>query len=303
MLLAMKDEAGSNLNDEENDFMLENAYRDETLEELATEDRIVYKIGQSIQTIHMLGKTPYKVYNPFLKAGLGYQNLERLKKNITAQQKMYDGEELHNTKLIIDSPDSEETLEEAEEKQKNEMLMLEIKKISNYSKDIQATMKQRIKILENDFKRAEAQYIKLDLQMQNKRKRASISWESRLSKFNDENVLLNTQVDSVVQERENIKLEYQKLFNLIKEIRVQHQHEVNELIENINKNTYAYGDLRSKNQDLLMIIFELKDKLKTIENEKNVNTEFDKSKTTGKLVCVTSLNINTAVKAKKVSNT
>ncbi|GJY48877.1 hypothetical protein Tco_0438833 [Tanacetum coccineum] len=34
MLLAMKDEAGGTLNDEENDFMLDNAYRDETLEEL-----------------------------------------------------------------------------------------------------------------------------------------------------------------------------------------------------------------------------------------------------------------------------
>ncbi|GJT97508.1 hypothetical protein Tco_1093026 [Tanacetum coccineum] len=34
MLLAMKDEFGSNLKDEENDFMLDNSYRDETLEEL-----------------------------------------------------------------------------------------------------------------------------------------------------------------------------------------------------------------------------------------------------------------------------
>nr|GEU74683.1 hypothetical protein [Tanacetum cinerariifolium] len=34
MLLAMKDEDGCNLNDKENDFMLDNAYRDETLEDL-----------------------------------------------------------------------------------------------------------------------------------------------------------------------------------------------------------------------------------------------------------------------------
>ncbi|GKG48797.1 hypothetical protein Tco_0512944, partial [Tanacetum coccineum] len=34
MLLAMKDEARSNLKDEENDFMLDNSYGDETLEEL-----------------------------------------------------------------------------------------------------------------------------------------------------------------------------------------------------------------------------------------------------------------------------
>ncbi|GJW26719.1 hypothetical protein Tco_0040530 [Tanacetum coccineum] len=55
-------------------------------------------------------------YNdPFLKARLGSQNLERLKKAIVAQPKMYDGKRLQSTKLIIDSPDSEETLEDAEE--------------------------------------------------------------------------------------------------------------------------------------------------------------------------------------------
>ncbi|GKD31446.1 hypothetical protein Tco_1242224 [Tanacetum coccineum] len=84
-------------------------------EKLSSHDRIVYKIGQLIQTIHMLGKTPNKVYDPFFKAGLGYKNPERLKKAIAAQQKMYDGEKLHSAKLVIDSPDSEETLEDAEE--------------------------------------------------------------------------------------------------------------------------------------------------------------------------------------------
>ncbi|GJV97520.1 retrovirus-related pol polyprotein from transposon TNT 1-94 [Tanacetum coccineum] len=43
-------------------------------EKLSSHDRIVYKMGQSIQTIHMLGKTPNQVYDPFLKAGLGYKN-------------------------------------------------------------------------------------------------------------------------------------------------------------------------------------------------------------------------------------
>ncbi|GJZ27505.1 hypothetical protein Tco_0571758 [Tanacetum coccineum] len=51
-------------------------------------------------------------------------------------------------------------------KQKYEILMIEKEKVSNDSKDIQSTMEQRIKILENDFKRAEAQYVNLDLKMQ-----------------------------------------------------------------------------------------------------------------------------------------
>nr|GEW65767.1 hypothetical protein [Tanacetum cinerariifolium] len=154
MLLAMKNEAKSNLNSEENDFMLDTPYEDETIEELtvavievivsskahgqlakkafkeredrylediydleeklSSHDRIIYKMGQSIQTIHMLGKTPNKVYDPFLKAGLGYKNPERLKKAIAAQPKMYDGEKLYCTKLVTESPNLEKTLEHAE---------------------------------------------------------------------------------------------------------------------------------------------------------------------------------------------
>ncbi|GJU20917.1 hypothetical protein Tco_1154259 [Tanacetum coccineum] len=96
----------------------ENRYLDDIVdleEKLSSHDRIVYKMGKSIQNIHMLGKTPNKVYDSFLKAGLGYQNSECLKKAIAAQQKMYHGEMLYNTKLKIDSPDCEETLEDAEE--------------------------------------------------------------------------------------------------------------------------------------------------------------------------------------------
>ncbi|GKB84974.1 hypothetical protein Tco_0957246 [Tanacetum coccineum] len=81
-------------------------------EKLSSHDQIVYKMGQSLQTIHRLGKTPNEVYDPFLKGGLGYKNPERLKKAIAVQQKMYDGEKLYSAKLIINLPDSEETLED-----------------------------------------------------------------------------------------------------------------------------------------------------------------------------------------------
>nr|GEV09416.1 integrase, catalytic region, zinc finger, CCHC-type, peptidase aspartic, catalytic [Tanacetum cinerariifolium] len=60
---------------------------------------------------------------------LGYQNLERLKKAIAAQQKMYHGELLYSTKLKIDSHDSEETLEDAKESQlkmRNKMTLKEL---------------------------------------------------------------------------------------------------------------------------------------------------------------------------------
>ncbi|GJX54824.1 hypothetical protein Tco_0283193 [Tanacetum coccineum] len=78
-------------------------------DKLSSHDRIVYKMGQSIQTIHMLGKKPNKVYDPFLKVGL------------------------QSTKLIIDSPNSEETLEDVKEsrlKTKDKMIQLDYEKLN-----------------------------------------------------------------------------------------------------------------------------------------------------------------------------
>ncbi|GJX63071.1 hypothetical protein Tco_0295971 [Tanacetum coccineum] len=130
-----------------------------------------------------------------------------------------------------------------------------------------------------------------------------VSWKSKLSIVDDENVLLKTQMDSVVKEIENIKLEYQKLFNSMKATRTQHQKDLDELIVHVNQNTYAYADVRTQNQDLLMTITELKNKLKTVDKGNNVNTKFDKSKTSRTLLCVTPLPKNVAFKAKKVSKT
>ncbi|GKE14845.1 hypothetical protein Tco_1422422 [Tanacetum coccineum] len=141
------------------------------------------------------------------------------------------------------------------EKQKNKMLMLEKEKASNDSKDIQATMEQRIKILKNDFKK-----LKLNT----------------MTKLSDENQ-----------------------FNSIKATRIQHQQEVNELIEHVNQKKYAYADMHAKNQDLLITISELKVKL--AKQAKNVNTKFEKSATLEKLVCVTTLNKNKDLKSTTIS--
>ncbi|GJV43214.1 hypothetical protein Tco_1427750 [Tanacetum coccineum] len=93
-----------------------------------------------------------------------------------------------------------------------------------------------------------------------------------------------------IKERENVKTEYQKLFDSIKKTRAQTQGEINELFENVKQKTYAYADVRAQNQDLLLTISELKAKLKTVENGKSVNTKFDKANVSNKLLCVTPSN-------------
>ncbi|GKD96098.1 integrase, catalytic region, zinc finger, CCHC-type containing protein [Tanacetum coccineum] len=130
-----------------------------------------------------------------------------------------------------------------------------------------------------------------------------VSWKAKLSTLHDENMLLKHQVESTVKEQENIKLEFQKLFNLIKATRAQHQNEINEMFKDVTQKTYAYADVHAQNQDLLMTISKLKSKLKTTEKWKHVNTKFDKSKTLRQLLCVTPFNKNLAIKAKNMSNT
>ncbi|GKB07446.1 hypothetical protein Tco_0835730 [Tanacetum coccineum] len=110
----------------------------------------------------MLGKKPNKVYDPFLKAGLGYQNPEGLKKAIKAQPKMYDGERLQSTKLIIDSPDSEETLEEAEEKILIEQTYLSTPSTSNVPSESSKEMPDLpVKKMPNESKLLKL-FVKLD---------------------------------------------------------------------------------------------------------------------------------------------
>ncbi|GKD47635.1 retrovirus-related pol polyprotein from transposon TNT 1-94 [Tanacetum coccineum] len=190
------------------------------------------------------------------------------------------------------------------EQQKHELLKAELEKRASDSRDIQANLLKRIKILENDFQRSQTQSIDFELKLQHQKEKmdCDVSWKAKLSTLHDENVLLKHQVDSTVKERENIKLEFQKLFNSIKATRALHQNEINEMFEDVTQKTYAYADVRAQNQDLLMTIYELKSKLKTIDKGKHVNTKFDKSKTLGQLLCVTPFNKNLAIKAKNMSN-
>ncbi|GJW62950.1 retrovirus-related pol polyprotein from transposon TNT 1-94 [Tanacetum coccineum] len=111
-----------------------------------------------------------------------------------------------------------------------------------------------------------------------------------MKKLENENVSLEFQVQSLIKERENVKTEYQKLFYSIKRTRTQTQGEINELIENVNQNTYAYVDVRAQKQDLLITISELKAKLKNVEKSKSVNTKFGKDAVSHNFLCDTPLN-------------
>ncbi|GJS22230.1 integrase, catalytic region, zinc finger, CCHC-type containing protein [Tanacetum coccineum] len=90
-----------------------------------------------------------------------------------------------------------------------------------------------------------------------------------MEKLEDENVSLDFTVQALIKERDNVKLEYQKLFNSIKKTRSQTQTEIDELIDHVSKKTYAYGAIRVENQNLLFTISELKTRLSNVEKGMN----------------------------------
>ncbi|GJR38235.1 hypothetical protein Tco_1213919 [Tanacetum coccineum] len=72
-------------------------------------DNIVYKVGQSAQTVHMLTK-PQAFYDNTHKQALGYQNPFYLRKAQRIKPTLYDGAVISKTHVAIPVIDDEETL-------------------------------------------------------------------------------------------------------------------------------------------------------------------------------------------------
>ncbi|GJR79116.1 hypothetical protein Tco_0149901 [Tanacetum coccineum] len=180
-------------------------------------------------------------------------------------------------------------------------LHAEIEQVKKNSIEIQEGLQAKIKILEKDVQRCQKQSVDFELKLQHEKEKhkwestlrnkntnlLDYPWISKMEKLENENVSLNFKVKSLIKERDNVKLEYQKLFNSIKKTRSQTQKEMNELIAHVSEKTYAYGAIRAENQNLLSTISELKTRLETVEKGKSVNTKFDKTNVSQNLFCVT----------------
>nr|GFB78937.1 hypothetical protein [Tanacetum cinerariifolium] len=77
-------------------------------------DNVVYKMGQSTQTMHMLTK-PQAFYDETHKTTLGYQNPFYLTQDRRKVPALYDGNTIVKIHIALSVTDSEETLELAEE--------------------------------------------------------------------------------------------------------------------------------------------------------------------------------------------
>ncbi|GKA12178.1 integrase, catalytic region, zinc finger, CCHC-type containing protein [Tanacetum coccineum] len=206
------------------------------------------KIGNSLQGMFMLGPKPMSFNDSKLKHGLRYANPYTHKKTISQNPKLYDASCLDDSKIHMNIRDTEDILEDATKSQI---------KMKNKMKDpIAIGKKQNVSTID---------YNKYNMQDEiEKVQRGSIEIQEGMQKRI--NILKNDVQRCQKQKRENVKTEYQKLFDLIKKTSAQTQGEINELFENVKQRTYAYADVRAQNQDLLLTISELKAKLKTVKN-------------------------------------
>ncbi|GJV03051.1 retrovirus-related pol polyprotein from transposon TNT 1-94 [Tanacetum coccineum] len=187
---------------------------------------------------------------------------------------------------------------------RDKILNAELQQVKKKSFEIQEGLQARIKILEKDVQRCQKQSVDFQLKLQHEKEKQKwdstlknkntnpldYSWISKLEKLENENVSLDFKVQSLIKERDNVKLEYQKLFDSIKKTRSQTQKEMDELIVHVSEKTYAYGAIRAENQNFLSTISELKTRLEKVKKGKSVNTKFDKTNGYQSLLCVTPLN-------------
>ncbi|GJT94438.1 hypothetical protein Tco_1089956 [Tanacetum coccineum] len=199
---------------------------------------LILKLGNSLQGMFMLGPKPLSVYDQQLKHGLGI---------------------LKEMKDVFESTESElDELEKQNDLLKDQLLEASLK----HDVELCVLLNHECvdKILSDELDQVKKKSFEIQEGLQSRIK------------------ILEKDVQRCQkQKRDNVKLEYQKLFNSIKKTRSQTQTEMDELIAHVSEKTYAYGAIRAENQNLLFIISELKTRLANVEKGKSVNTKFDKT--------------------------
>ncbi|GJR43647.1 hypothetical protein Tco_1311750 [Tanacetum coccineum] len=320
MLLAMKDEAESNLQDEENDFMLDNSYGDETLEELTTAVIMMARIQPADENDESEPSYDAKAVSEVNASNKVHEQVNHLKRKTIIHT--FDDDQIDSNIIFDDSyvgnndGTSEHDFYAHDEYHDIQMLAYNLQRETENKKRLNNELKKQKELLQKELETFKDQETLEDaeesqLKMRNK------SVQLNYGKLN---ALYETFVPQQETSAEQTYFSIPSTSNIYSEKKevtsdllvpkmpkettwTQHQKELDELIEHVNQKTYAYADVRAQNQDLLMTIFELKNKLKTIEKGKNADTKFDKSETSITLLCVTPLPKTIAVKAKKVSNT
>ncbi|GJS07397.1 retrovirus-related pol polyprotein from transposon TNT 1-94 [Tanacetum coccineum] len=267
-----------------------------------TEDTLD-EASKSQQKVYEKMNDPIAVANKQNCWTIDYTQINDLYKDFVPQKEL-SAEQQYFPSSFIPSDKNSNATSSIPASMPNNSLHAEIEQLKkNIIEDSCEGLHARIKILEKDVQRCEKQSVDFELKLQHKKEKhkwdssfqnkntnpLDYSWISKMEKLEDENMSLDFMVQSLIKERNNVKLEYQNLFNSIKKTRSQTQTKMDELIAHVSEKTYAYGAICAENQNILIAISELKTRLANIEKGKSVNTKFDKTNGSQPLLCVTPL--------------
>ncbi|GKB01491.1 hypothetical protein Tco_0829535 [Tanacetum coccineum] len=210
-----------------NDFEIvkkeSSAKQDKYIEELVDLEKakkelenIVYKVGQTTQTMHTLIK-PQKLYDNTQKTALGYQNPLYLTQSQRKQPVLYNAKALtkkHNPISMYDSEDTLITAEESQLKMKENKMLIELlnKKESN----------NPFNELSKSFAKLEKQCISLKLSLQNTKEEMicnepwKVNEASLITKINNKSFEI-TDLKSQLQEKSIVVNELKQLLATLKE--------------------------------------------------------------------------------------
>ncbi|GJY92057.1 hypothetical protein Tco_0507839 [Tanacetum coccineum] len=246
--------------------------------------------SKSQQKVYEKMNDPIAVANKQNCWTIDYAQINALYKDFVPQKEL-SAEQKYFPSSFIPSDKNSNATPSIPASMTNNSLHAEIEQLKKKSIEIQEGLQARIKILEKDVQRCEKQSVDFELKLQHEKEKhkwdssfknkntnpLDYSWISKMEKLEDENVSLDFTVQSLIKERDNVKLEYQKLFNSIKKTRSQTQTEMDELIAHVSEKTYAYGAIRAENQNLLITISELKTRLANVEKGMTVASSVRRS--------------------------
>ncbi|GJR18502.1 retrovirus-related pol polyprotein from transposon TNT 1-94 [Tanacetum coccineum] len=199
---------------------------------------LILKLGNSLQGMFMLGPKPLSVYDQQLKHGLGYPNPYTLKQAISQCPKLYLASSLGNSEISLNVRDTEDTLDDASKKSE----LCELEKQNDFLKDqlLEVSLKHEVELsvllnheCVDNLLHAKIEQLKkksIEIQEGLQARIKILEKDVQMCEKQNENVSLDFTMQSLIKERDNVKLEYQKLFNSIKKTRPQTQTEMDKLI-------------------------------------------------------------------------
>ncbi|GJT69952.1 integrase, catalytic region, zinc finger, CCHC-type containing protein [Tanacetum coccineum] len=273
MLLAKPDEAGVILTDEQNDFLFADASRMEEIEELSANIFLMARIQPADNTSDV-GPSYDSAFISEVQSSSNNENKEQMYLTHTKIINSTIGDDQIDNDIIFDSPNGNVNSNSIEkDTHVPDLCALEQLARNAY----QEAEKQQIFAQKNCWS---IDYAQINALYKDFVPQEEISAEQKYfpSSFisSDKNsnatpsIPASMPIQALIQECDNVKLEYQKLFNSIKKTRSQTQTEIDELIAHVSEKTHAYGDIRAENRNLLFTISELKTRLANVEKGMNV---------------------------------